>query len=193
LQPMPSILDQLESPILRRFFQYYLEKSGARPMPARRDLDPVDFPYALGDITLIDVAYDPLRFSFRLDGSRHVERFGFDLTGRSLDEFPYPEMRQAIFDSYREVVEAAIPHRLQKCRPESLHHHRSIEEYRCAERFATELHQRSLDLRAVNVIARNPRGEPRSKRSVCEHRNLGPKPRHQNAVARTGAARQIAG
>jgi hypothetical protein len=108
---MPSILDQLESPILRRFFQYYLEKSGDRPMPARRDLDPVDFSYALGDITLIDVAYDPLRFSFRLDGSRHVERFGFDLTGRSLDEFPYPEMRQAIFDSYREVVEAAIPHR----------------------------------------------------------------------------------
>ena len=108
---MSSILDQLESPILRRFFQYYLDKTGDRPMPARGDLDPLDFPYALGDITLIDVAYDPLRFSFRLDGSRHVERFGFDLTGRSLDEFPYPEMRQAIFDSYREVVDAAIPHR----------------------------------------------------------------------------------
>jgi hypothetical protein len=108
---MSSILDQLESPILRRFFQYYLEKSGSRPMPARRDLDPGDFPYALGDITLIDEDYDPLRFRFRLDGSRHVERFGFDLTGRSLDEFPYPEMRQAIYSGYREVVEAAIPHR----------------------------------------------------------------------------------
>jgi hypothetical protein len=102
---MSSVLDTLESPILRRFYEYYREKSGARPYPSRRDLDPVDFSYALGDITLIDVAYDPLRFSFRLDGSRHVERFGFDLTGRSLDEFPYPEMRQAIFDSYRDVVE----------------------------------------------------------------------------------------
>jgi hypothetical protein len=108
---MPSILDQLESPILRRFFQYYQEKSGSRPMPARGDLDPCDFAYALGDITLVDVAYDPLRFRFRLDGSRHVDRFGFDLTGRWLDDFPYPEMRQAIFDSYREVVEAAVPRR----------------------------------------------------------------------------------
>lgn len=108
---MSSILDQLESPSLRRFYEYYREKAGTRPFPARRDLDPVDFAYALGDITLIDVAYDPLRFSFRLDGSRHVERFGFDLTGRSLDEFPYPEMRQAIYEGYRDVVERREPRR----------------------------------------------------------------------------------
>jgi hypothetical protein len=108
---MSPILDQLESPTLRRFFEYYRAKAGARPFPARADLDPLDFAYALGDITLIDVAHDPLRFSFRLDGSRHVERFGFDLTGRSLDEFPYPEMRQAIYDSYREVVEGRVPRR----------------------------------------------------------------------------------
>jgi hypothetical protein len=103
---MSSVLDQLESPTLRRFYEYYVEKSGDRRSPSRRDLDPVEFSYALGDITLIDVAHDPLRFSFRLDGSRHVERFGFDLTGRSLDDFPYPEMRQAIYDSYRDVVES---------------------------------------------------------------------------------------
>ncbi|HVO02417.1 MAG TPA: PAS domain-containing protein [Candidatus Cybelea sp.] len=102
-------LDEIESPILRRFFRYYLEKRGSRLFPARADLDPVDFPYALGDITLVNVHRDPLNFSFRLDGSRHVERFGFDLTGRSLDEFPYPEMRQAIFDSYRDVVDRREP------------------------------------------------------------------------------------
>jgi|SRR4051812_32065761 hypothetical protein len=108
---MSSILDELESPILRRFFEYYTAKAGTRLIPARGDLDPVEFSYALGDITLIDVAYDPLRFSFRLDGSRHVERFGFDLTGRSLDDFPYPEMRQAIYESYREVVDGRVPRR----------------------------------------------------------------------------------
>jgi hypothetical protein len=98
-------LDEVESPILRRFFQYYQEKRGDRTFPARADLDPVDFPYALGDVTLVNVHHDPLNFSFRLDGSRHVERFGFDLTGRSLDDFPYPEMRQAIFASYKDVVD----------------------------------------------------------------------------------------
>jgi hypothetical protein len=108
---MSPILDELESLTLRRFFEYYQAKAGARPFPARGDLDPVEFSYALGDITLIDVAYDPLRFSFRLDGSRHVERFGFDLTGRSLDDFPYPEMRQAIYDSYRTVIDGRVPQR----------------------------------------------------------------------------------
>ncbi|WP_395019044.1 PAS domain-containing protein [Dongia sp.] len=106
-----TILDDVESPILRRFYQYYLEKRGDRAFPARADLDPVDFAYALGDITLIEVEYDPVRFKFRLDGSRHVERFGFDLTGRSLDEFPYPEMRQAIFDSYKDVIDHREPRR----------------------------------------------------------------------------------
>jgi hypothetical protein len=108
---MSPILDQLESPTLRRFFEYYLAKAGERPFPARRDLDPVDFSYALGDITLIDVTHDPLKFSFRLDGSRHVERFGFDLTGRSLDDFPFPEMRQAIYESYSDVVQGRVPRR----------------------------------------------------------------------------------
>ena len=104
-------LDEVESPILRRFFQYYLEKRGDRAFPARSDIDPVDFPYALGDITLVGVHYNPLNFSFRLDGSRHVERFGFDLTGRSLDDFPYPEMRQAIFESYKDVIDHREPRR----------------------------------------------------------------------------------
>ena len=73
-------LDEIESPILRRFFRYYLEKRGSRLFPARADLDPVDFPYALGDITLVNVHRDPLNFSFRLaggagdDGVRHYPR-----------------------------------------------------------------------------------------------------------------------
>ncbi|HVM83301.1 MAG TPA: PAS domain-containing protein [Candidatus Binatia bacterium] len=108
---MAANLNDIESPTLSRFFQYYLEKRRGRDFPARADIDPCDFPYALGDITLIDVRYDPLKFFFRLDGSRHVERFGFDMTGRSLDEFPYPEMRQAIFDSYRDVIDHREPRR----------------------------------------------------------------------------------
>ena len=108
---MAATLDQIESPTLRRFFQYYLEKRGNRAFPSRADLDPLDFPYALGDVTLVNVRHNPLNFSFRLDGSRHVERFGFDLTGRSLEEFPYPEMRKAIFESYKEIIDHREPRR----------------------------------------------------------------------------------
>ena len=137
-----AILTDVESPTLRRFFQYYLEKKGDRAFPARADLDPVEFSYALGDVTLVDVHHDPLNFSFRLDGSRHVERFGFDLTGRSLDEFPYPEMRQAIFDSYKDVIDHREPRR----------YFRDLESQGRWFRYETLLLPLSDDGRTINMI-----------------------------------------
>jgi hypothetical protein len=139
---MATAPNEIESPILRRFFEYYLEKRGTRAFPARRDLDPVDFPYALGDITLVDVRYEPLKFHFRLDGSRHVQRFGFDLTGRPLDDFPYPEMRDAIFESYREVVEAREPRR----------YHRDLESGDRWFRYETLLLPLSDDGQSINML-----------------------------------------
>ena len=108
---MDEVGDKIESPTLRRFYAYWRSKHHGDLLPGRQDIDPLDFPYALGDVTLVDVARDPLRFRFRLDGTRHVERFGFDMTGQWLDEFPEPEMRQVIFDSYRDVVESRLPRR----------------------------------------------------------------------------------
>jgi hypothetical protein len=139
---MTAELKDIESPTLRRFFEYYIEKRGGRAFPSRRDIDPLDFTYALGDITLIDVAYDPLRFTFRLDGSRHVERFGFDMTGRSLDAFPYPEMRQAIHDSYRAVIEHGGP----------LRYYRDLESSGRWFRYETLLLPLSSDGKTIDMI-----------------------------------------
>src|SRR5262249_62165733 len=90
----------LSSSTLRRLYDYWRDKWNGTDLPGRPDIDPVDFSYALGDVTLVDVLYDPLRFRFRLDGTRHVEHFGFDMTGQFLDAFPEPEMRQAIYENY---------------------------------------------------------------------------------------------
>lgn len=108
---MDDLAVEIESENLRRFYGYWRSKHDGQLLPGRQDIDPLDFPYALGDVTLVDVARDPLRFRFRLDGTRHVERFGFDMTGKWLDDFPEPEMRRLIFDSYREVVESGRPRR----------------------------------------------------------------------------------
>ncbi len=101
----------LHSPTLIRLYDYWRGKWHGDLMPGRADIDPVDFSYALGDVTLVDVFYDPLRFRFRLDGTRHVEHFGFDMTGQMLDEFPESAMRQAIYDNYRDVVQSRQPQR----------------------------------------------------------------------------------
>ncbi len=108
---MDELTAEIESPTLRRFYAYWLSKHHGDLLPGRRDIDPLDFAYALGDVALVDVKHDPLRFRFRLDGTRHVERFGFDMTGKWLEDFPEPEMRQVIFNSYREVVESRKPRR----------------------------------------------------------------------------------
>jgi len=106
-----TIKQTLHSATLHRLYNYWRSKWHGSLLPGRGDIDPLDFSYALGDITLVDVLYDPLRFRFRLDGTRHVEHFGFDMTGQFLDNFPEPEMRQAIYDNYRSIVESRQPQR----------------------------------------------------------------------------------
>jgi len=94
---------------LQRVYGYWKSKRGSRHLPARRDIDPLDLGFVLGDIALVDVLQDPLRFRFRLDGTNQVQRFGFDMTGKLLDAYPDPEMRALIDASYRDVVATGRP------------------------------------------------------------------------------------
>jgi hypothetical protein len=81
----------IESPQLSRLMDYWETKRGPRRWPGRRDIDPVDFPYMLGNIALIDVLREPLRFRVRLFGDNLVRRLGSEATGRMLDDETLPE------------------------------------------------------------------------------------------------------
>ncbi len=85
-------------------------------MPARRDLDPLDFAYALGYVMLIDVLREPLRFHVRLHGTEITRRVRYDLTGKPLDEIPDPEYRRYAIQRCRALVDAAQPLRLEQDR-----------------------------------------------------------------------------
>ncbi len=99
----------LEDQRLVRLYRYWDAKRQGRPYPARRDIDPLDFPYVLGQMMLIDVAYDPLRFRFRLYGTELVDRMGFDMTGKMLEEHPLPEFRDFLERGWREVLDTGRP------------------------------------------------------------------------------------
>jgi hypothetical protein len=58
-------------------------------LPGRRHIDPVDIPVSLANIWLIDVQCKPLRFRFRLVGTRVADFLGRDPTGLWIDE-AYP-------------------------------------------------------------------------------------------------------
>jgi hypothetical protein len=108
---LDTFASQISNPILKRMFGYWRAKAGARKMPTRSDIDPVEIPYALGFVMLVEVQRNPLRFRFRLDGSKLVWHFGEDLTGRYTDELKPPEYADYVTGVYTNAVEAGGPQR----------------------------------------------------------------------------------
>ncbi len=106
---------------IRRFYRYWLGKRGGRNFPARADLDPLDFPYVLGDVVLVDVQRSPpgsrwpWTFRYRLVGTRIVERDGYDLTGNTLEDLPEPQYRERVRATWMEVCQTGMPaHRVRE-------------------------------------------------------------------------------
>lgn len=106
---MAVLLDKIETPCLRQLYAYWDERRQGREFPARHDLDPLDFRYALGHLLLLDVLGEPLRFRFRLHGSLLTERAGYDMTGRLVEELPHPANRRMLIERCRMLVAERQP------------------------------------------------------------------------------------
>jgi len=114
---MISISTSIRSEVLRKLAAHWDQLRASRPMPNRVDFDPLDVRFALGYLSIIEVHRDPLRFYFRLDGTKQVELFGIDCTRRYLDEAMPKDHAVMAGESYREVVEQGVPrHHLRKIR-----------------------------------------------------------------------------
>ena len=100
---------EIREPRLRRLHDYWAQRRGARRFPARADLDPVDFPYLLGQVTLVDVHAESRRYRWRLVGTWWREKFGLEGTGMWVDEWPFPDQRAAVLRSYDLVMAAGHP------------------------------------------------------------------------------------
>ncbi len=90
---------------LRRLYGYWRSRHIADRPPGRAHLDPLEFRYAIGLVSLIDVEPGSLRFRFRLVAGSVTEHLGYEMTGRYLDEVPEDGMRAYLDDAYRRVVE----------------------------------------------------------------------------------------
>ncbi len=94
---------------LQRLYDDMTRLRGNRAYASRADIDPAAFKYILGNLVLIDVVHDPLRFRFRLVGASVALRAGFDLTGRTLEEFPDAGFREFLRGLYTTVVRTGQP------------------------------------------------------------------------------------
>ncbi|HEX6442547.1 MAG TPA: PAS domain-containing protein [Stellaceae bacterium] len=101
---------RIEHPDLQRLFDYWDSKRGARKMPSRADLDPLDLAFIIGNVILIDViAGSPPGFRIRLHGTNLTERVGYELTGKMLDELPQAEFRELARLSFSKVAAIGEP------------------------------------------------------------------------------------
>jgi hypothetical protein len=97
-------------PKLRRLYEYWETKRGARAMPSRADLDPIEMTFVIGNIILVDVIDgEPLRFRIRLHGTNLSQRVGYELTGKMLDDLPVNEFRQLAHESFTRVATSGEP------------------------------------------------------------------------------------
>ncbi len=68
-------------------YEYWLSiRPTPERLPGRRHLDPLSIPQLLPNLFLLDCVGGPVRYRYRLIGTRVVQFYGADYTGRWLDE-----------------------------------------------------------------------------------------------------------
>jgi hypothetical protein len=107
--PGDDLRAQLADPDMIALYDYWLAQRRGRRMPSRRDLDPVDLPRQLPNIMLIDVQQPPLRFRYRLVGTRVVEASAEDRTGYYFDTVEFFALNPIIMAQYQQVVDSGSP------------------------------------------------------------------------------------
>ncbi len=102
-------LDDLADERNRRLLAYWMSSASDAGLPARDDIDPIDMTFILGNVVLINVLRDPLRFQYRLIGTNLTAFLGVDLTGTNVDQHPDRAFREMIIPTLEEVVETGEP------------------------------------------------------------------------------------
>ena len=96
-------------PKLRALHSYWVSLWRADRLPARQQIDPLAIPQLLDSVYLIDIERDPLRFRYRLMGTKLVSFRGRELKGLYMDEAHAQFETSPIRLQYEELARRAEP------------------------------------------------------------------------------------
>ena len=94
---------------LHQLHTYWKSRCGARRMPGRSDIDPVDVPGLLPFIFLVDVLSDPRDFRFRLAGTHFRDFAGREVTGLPIGEVFPPAFNAEVLYHWSACVDRGAP------------------------------------------------------------------------------------
>lgn len=98
------MVPEIETPRLRMLLEHYLDARGERPMPSRRDIDPLRLGPVLPIIWISDYEPDAGTFRYRLAGEEVNEIWGFSVAGRLLSDFVPRERFGPTNDDFLKVL-----------------------------------------------------------------------------------------
>jgi len=100
---------QLDSPLIGRLRDYWLaRRTPQHAVPLRADLDPTELRGLLPNMVIAEVERAPLRFRYRLVGTRMVEFNKLDFAGRYLGTMGWDQEQQLI-DAYTDITMSRKP------------------------------------------------------------------------------------
>jgi hypothetical protein len=106
---MNDVGTQLPSEMLLGLYGYWDRKRAGRRMPARADLDPIEIRDWMPSIIICEVEAEPLRFRYRLIGTRITELVHRDATGRYIDESLYGDNVEVVKGPFLEAYQTRAP------------------------------------------------------------------------------------
>lgn len=99
-----------DEPAMLEVARYWSSKRLGRLLPDRRDIDPLELsPGLWPNLLLTEPVAESGAMRYRLVGSSHVERYGFDFTGKTTAEVMQGSYRDYIERIYRAAITEAAP------------------------------------------------------------------------------------
>ncbi len=101
---------------LRSLLAYWRKLRGDQPMPRQDKIDPLEMQDALGFLFLLDVLDGGADFRYRVYGSKVVDRYSVDMTGKLLSNLKVdPVFVDFFMAGYRAVIARRTPLLTQHC------------------------------------------------------------------------------
>ena len=106
LAPSPEEVDSVR---LRSLFDYWTGLPRGERLPLTGAIDAVEIGPAIGIVMLMEVTDDPFEFRYRLYGSEIASVSRLELTGKTTEAIPSPEIRAFFQSTYAAAVRSGAP------------------------------------------------------------------------------------
>ena len=99
----------IEEPEIRKMADYWSRRRGERSLPRRTDIDPIDIPWALSRIFLVDYEPDERTFRYRIAGDAIEQMFrpytnGASIKGKTLHQILPRDVSRLVHERWLPMI-----------------------------------------------------------------------------------------